>query len=294
MDTMKKMFPKVEKIARKDDESLFVGHYKNKWFERSLHYHSEFELLLIIKGYGKRVIGNSSASFKEGDLVLLGSDIPHAWFSDPIFFNTSNELECESIYIQFDRAIFGTRFANLPEMQSIQTLLNHAKFGLKHKATNCCELIDTIKKIHECTGLDRILNLLRILDLFQQGKYTTLVPKSYFNTSRTLKSTRLKKVHEYVMNNYMDNLNVSEAARIAEMNVSSFCRYFKKMSNKTFSQYVKETRIDYAQQLLINTNLTSNQIGFECGFSSVAYFNQCFKSISGKTPLEYRSAYKIV
>lgn len=289
------MIPSVEQIELSKGRSFYVGNYSGKFFERSWHYHQEFELLLITKGYGTRVVGDNTSNFAVGDLVLIDGNIPHAWFSHPDFFKEDNQELCESVYIQFDRSIFGTRFANLPEMAPIQNLLDSARYGLSfNDSKHNVDIFNMICDFPNYSNLDRLLKLIKMLDMFRNGNYETIVSKNYFNSMFVTQSARIKRVHEFVMNNYMHDLNVKQAAKLAEMNVSSFCRFFKRMTKKTFSQYVKETRIDYAQQLLINTSLSSNQVGFECGFSSVAYFNQCFKSISNKTPLEYRAKYKVI
>lgn len=287
------MIPQVENIDKSQNESFYLGKYQNKWFERTWHYHSEFELLYVTKGHGKRVIGNIRADFKEGDLVLLGGSIPHAWYSDPSFFEEDNDQICESIYIQFDRAIFGTRFANLPEMRPIQSLLDEAKYGLVIEDENP-EITKRLINLENCSNLERILEFIKILELFKNTKHKRLLSKAYLSDSFITKSERIKKVHEYVMKYYMTDISLDGAAKMLEMNTSAFCRFFKSKTKKTFSQYVRDIRIDSAQQLLINTELASNQIGFECGFSSIAYFNQSFKSVCHMSPLEYRAKYKLV
>lgn len=284
------MIPQVENIQKSENESFSVSKYSGKWFQRSWHYHAEFELLMITKGHGMRVVGTDRSAFEAGDLVLIGGNVPHAWFSDPIYYDETNDLSCESIYVQFNRDMFGTRFASSPEMQAILRLLEAAKYGLRFTAS--VEEIQTeLFELFESNGLDRMLRLIRLLDHFQQGTYEKILDDDYFANSIIPKSVRIRLVNQYVINNYMDEIKLDEAAKLAEMNVSAFCRFFKKMTKRTFSQYVKEVRIDFAQQLLMNTELPSNIIGFECGFSSVAYFNQCFKSISGVSPLQYRKAY---
>ncbi len=286
------MIPKVETIIKRDNESFVVGEYSAKWFERSWHYHSEFELLLITNGHGSRVIGDNSTTFKKGDLVLVSGNVPHAWFSAPSFFEEDSDGKCESIYIQFKRNIFGTAFSGLPEMNPIKSLLNEAKYGLALKNDQNYPIYEKLKEITHLTGLKRLIRLMELLDLFWKGDYERLVSDEYLKSTSINRSTRIKTVHEYVLNNYMNDVSLEVVAGLVEMNVSSFCRFFKRMTGKTLSNYVKEMRIDFAQQLLINTDLASNQIGFECGFSSVAYFNQCFKSISKQSPLEYRNSFK--
>lgn len=288
------MIPKVENIKKSEGESFYVGQYTAKWFERAMHYHAEYELLLITKGHGVRVIGNDNSPFEEGDLVLVGGNVPHAWFSDPVYFEEGSELECESVYVQFNRLMFGNRFINSPEMLPVQHLLDEARLGLKYASQDKTLITKLIKELLGTSGLDRLLKFIRILWLFRMGGYEKILTDSYFTNSFISKSERISKVHEYVLNNYTADIKIDDVAALVEMNISSFCRFFKKMTSRTFSQYVKEIRIDFAQQLLMSTNLPSNIVGFECGFSSVAYFNQCFKSISNMSPLEYRSAFRKV
>ena len=287
------MIPEVEYIHKKSTESFFVGQYRHKWFERTWHYHPEYELILIKQGYGTRVIGNNQSPFESGDLVLIGGNIPHAWFSHPSFFEEKNPEVCESIYIQFNRSIFGNHFSNLPEMKPISVLLNRATLGLQLMIGMDDPIIQEILHLPQKIGLDRLLKLIAILDQFRKGSYKTILSGEGYSSHFIAQSNRLKQVHEFTMKNYGNDIKVNDVAKLVKMNVSSFCRYFKKMTGRTFSQYVKEIRIDFAQQLLINTNLTSSQIGFECGFNSIAYFNQCFKELSQQSPLEYRASFKI-
>ncbi len=283
------MIAHAENILKSDKESFFVGEYSDKWFERSWHYHAEFELLYITEGFGVRAVGNVTSSFEKGDLVLIGGNIPHAWFSDDVFFTENSDLKCSSVYAQFDRAIFGTRFASSPEMHDVMNLLNEARYGLKYMG-NTSEFSSLLQNMLESQGLDRLLKLIRLLMMFKQGDYEPILNDDYFANSIIPKSVRIRRINDFVLNNYMKDIKLEEVAAMVEMNESAFCRFFKKMTGKTLSQYVKEVRIDYAQQMLINTNLPSNIIGFECGFSSVAYFNQTFKSLTGISPLAYRKA----
>ncbi len=286
------MKPEKEEVVKKPTESFYVGHYRQRYFQRTWHYHPEYELILITQGHGTRVIGNNQSPFEEGDLVLLGGNIPHAWFSHPSFFDENNKEVCESIYIQFNRSIFGNYFSNLPEMKPINILLNKAVLGLQLMVDMKAPIVLEILQLPKMYGLERLLKLIAILEQFRKENYKTILSEGNQSNIFIAQSNRIKKVHEYVMNNYSNDIKVNDVAKLVEMNVSAFCRYFKKMTQRTFSQYLKEIRIDFAQQLLINTDMTSSQIGFGCGFNSVAYFNQCFKSISGMSPLEYRGSFK--
>ena len=176
------MIPEIEKIEKSSSESFSVKQYSNKWFERTWHFHSEYELLLITSGHGNRVIGDNSKNFKEGDLVLVGGNIPHAWFSAPDYFKPDNEKLCESTYVQFDRSIFGTRFINSPELHPIQLLLDEAKYGLNLLRDNE-EIAKRILKLPQLSKLDRMLEFIKILDLFKHSQYEKIISDDYLSNS---------------------------------------------------------------------------------------------------------------
>ena len=81
---------------------------------------------------------------------------------------------------------------------------------------------------------------------------------------------------------------MDEAAQTAHMSTPSFCRYLKKRTRKTFTGLVNDLRIAEAQKLLHNDQFSISEIAFEVGFNNLSNFNRRFKTITGKTPGEYR------
>src|SRR6218665_1092350 len=119
----------VEKILAGEGSSLLTRYVALPQFDAPLHYHPEYELTLIVKGQGKRFVGDHVTNFEAGDLVLLGSNLPHFWRSD---INTKNTQELhEAVVIQFSTAFVNHILSNLPECVSIITLLNEAKSGIR-------------------------------------------------------------------------------------------------------------------------------------------------------------------
>jgi AraC-like DNA-binding protein len=277
----------LENIEIKQKTSFNVGTYHDSFFRRSWHYHPEFEFLLITKGYGTRMTGDHFEKFQEGDLVLLGGNLPHAWISDPHFLEKKNNDVCESIFIQFRKSVFGTHFIDMPEMESIRTILQKAERGIKILGTNKAEITRQMLSLKNQSPLEQMLTLIRILDLTHRSEYEILASNNY--TQRGIfKSEKMTKTHNYLMQNFKNEIDVNTCAEHVEMTTSSFCRFFKKHTNVTFSVYLNYLRINFAQQLLRKTELPIKVIAYECGYTSVVYFNQKYKKMTGVSPSEYR------
>lgn len=277
----------LEQVRISQKSSFNVGKYCDAFFRRPWHYHPEFELLLITHGYGTRMIGDNFESFQEGDLILLGGNLPHAWISDPHFFNDSNNEVCESIFIQFRKSVFGTHFIDMPEMESIRLILTKAERGIKILGKKKAEITKQMLSLEQQSPLEQLLTLIRILDLIHRTDYRILASTNY--TQRGIfKSEKMTKAHNYVMQNFKHEIDVHTCAQHIGMTTSSFCRFFKKHTNVTFSVYLNYLRINFAQKLLRKTQIPIKEIAFECGYISIVYFNQKFKALTGMSPHEYR------
>ena len=277
----------LENIEISQRSSFHVGKYSDSYFRRSWHYHPEFEILLISKGYGTRMVGDHFEPFYENDLVLLGGNLPHAWISDPDFLESDNKKACESIFIQFRKSVFGTHFIDMPEMESIRTVLKKADRGIKVEGKYKQELIAQMRQIEYQSPLEQMLTLIRILDMVQKSDYSILASNNY--TQRGIfKSEKMTKAHNFIMQNFKHEISVNACAEHVGMTTTSFCRFFKKHSNVTFSVYVNYLRINLSQKLLRNTQMPIKEIAFECGYVSVVYFNQIFKKMTGMSPKSFR------
>lgn len=237
------------------------------------------------------MVGDHFESFTEGDLVLLGGNLPHAWISDPCFLNGSSHGTCESVFVQFRKSIFGTHFFDIPEMYNIRIILQHSERGVKIEGEN----YDTIKKdillLDKQPPIEQMLSLIRILYMACDSNFKVLASLDYARQG-IFRSEKMTRVHNYLMQNFKDEVNVNDCAKVAGMTTTSFCRFIKKHTNVTFSVYRNYLRINLAQKLLRKTSLPVKEIAYECGFLSVTYFNQKFKKLTGTTPLEYRQESK--
>jgi AraC-like DNA-binding protein len=277
---MKALF---EKILADEGSSFLTRYVALPQFDAPLHYHPEYELTLIVKGQGKRFVGDHVAEFEAGDLVLLGSNLPHFWRSDA---NLKNDMELnEAVVIQFSTAFVDTILNNLPECKSITTLLNTAKSGIQFPET----LAPFIWKVFEAKGVNRLLALIKALEeLSKNEEYELLASKGFSIKPDETENERMRKILEFTLENYKENIPLETIAEIANLTVPSFCRYFKSRTRKTYVYFLNEIRLSNARKMLIDNQLDISQISIECGFQNLSHFHRIFKNQTGVTPLVYR------
>lgn len=278
-------------------EKIFVSHEhsfitrKLQMYPNShkLHSHKNFELNYIASGSGKRIVGNSIMNYAEGDLVLLGPDIPHCWN----VLETGQENATECIVTHFYENIISSDFFNIPELEEVVALLKNAGNGIWFKGEKTEKVGLTLKKMLTLKGLERYVELLNVFNLLLQieERENLALPSSLPNLYDR-DHDQINKIYEYVFKNIQTGIKLKEASALVFMEPGSFCRYFKKKTNQTFMGYVKYVRIGIAAKLLAETDKQITQICYECGYKNLANFNLYFKVIMKKTPSEYRKDFK--
>jgi AraC-like DNA-binding protein len=251
-------------------------------FPWNYHYHPEFELVFVLYGYGRRHVGNHLSYYEDGDLVLIGSNLPHAGFG----YDALGEHE--EIVIQFKDDFLGNDFFERPEMQNIKKLFERSQQGIQFYGKTYKKVGTALKKLLPLSHFERLIGLLNIFQILADSEEYNLL-NSYdtrydFNQKD---QARLKRIYEYVEREYQNPINIKEAANVAHLTVPSFCNYFKKVVNQTFTDFVNEYRINKACQLLM-TESSIADVCFDCGFTNNSYFSKVFKQIKGKSPIEFR------
>jgi AraC-like DNA-binding protein len=255
-----------------------------------IHSHKNFELNLIVGGSGRRIVGNHISSYTKGDLVLLGPNIYHCW---EVQEDESINEEAECIVTHFYENIINSDFFNIPELESVVTLLKDAGSGIFFKGKKAEKVAASLTKMVNLSGLELYIELLKVFNmllLIEDREYLAL-PSSQPNVHEK-DTDQINKVYEYVFQNIHEGIKLKEASSLVCMEPGSFCRYFKKKTNQTFMDYVKNVRIGIAAKLLAETDKQITQICFECGYNNLANFNHYFKDIMKKTPSEYRKDFK--
>ena len=267
---------------RKGAESFRAFRLDVPKFEFNWHYHPEYELTFIEKGSGKRLIGDNYENFESGDLVLVGKDLPHTWASDPM-----NDTYSSAIVIQFNENIL-QNLLQLSEFGAVKQLLDNAQRGLYYPQKNIPAITDAIVNLPQTTGIDRIIALLNILAVLSTEPAVSLASAYFQPLKGDLNEKRIARVCEYIQNNTANNINLTVAASLVHLSKSAFCKFFKRTTGKTFSDYVNEIRIGHACRLLAGSDKTIADICYQAGFESPTYFNRVFLRKKGIKPRDFR------
>jgi len=247
----------------------------------------------VIKGEGVRFIGDNISNFTPDEMILLGENLPHTWRCKDEYFQNNPDLHVEAMVIQFLPDCLGKNLLSLPEAYLIPKLFEKAKSGMVISGKTKDKLAELMRSSIEATNLDRIIILLSILKtLAETDEYATIVNgKNTFYQSNESETLRINKICTYTMTNYKNDITLEEIASLSNLSITSFCRYFKLMTKKTYYDFLIEIRVSHACRFLIESKLPTEMICFDCGFNNVSNFYRHFKKVTGMTPLDYKRKY---
>jgi AraC-like DNA-binding protein len=259
---------------------------------KNWHYHPEIEIIQIKKGEGTHFIGDSIKRFKAGDIFLIGSNLPHFFRFDDVFFQPDRD-ELANVYVtQFCENFWGDRFLHLPENTIIRNLLEKAKRGIAISRDIRGSISNLISRLLQTEGPERIIMLLEVLNIAATAKGNEQLSSIGFkNEYSGQDSDRINVVYDYSFTHFKRKIELDEIAEIAGISPNSFCRYFKSRTKKTYSQFIIEIKVGYACKLLIDNNYSVKQICYESGFNNFASFHKYFKQITNKSPLDYKKEF---
>lgn len=276
------MKPFAEHLPVNPNESFRYSPFKCSHLSFRWHVHPEFELTLIRKGKGRRFIGDNISDYSGGDLVLIGGNLPHSWFS---------QHENRGAVIQFDQTFLGEKFLSLPEMQSLKLFFSDALRGVSFQGDTIAKVERKIIALDTLKSLDRILMLMEILNILSDSDYFILSSQPFTVNIAKKAEKRIDKVCNYINKHYNQPVTLNEISDIASMSPQSFCRFFKATTGKSFIDYINELRIGKACMLLIESEKTISEICYDVGFNNVSNFNRRFQKAKSSTPSEYRRDY---
>jgi AraC-like DNA-binding protein len=254
-------------------------------FEFLWHYHPEYELTYIVEGKGKRLIGDSYEYFQAGDWVLLPPMLPHTWVSDK-----TQASHCRAIVIQFSPAFIQLLF-NFTALRSVEKLFAKANRGLQLGINRPNEhLLLLLQKMSDCVDdLLRLTYLLQLLHIVANSSFEFITSEQYKPIKGAENQQRINQVFQYVQNEFTCKVSVEKAAALVHLSESAFCKFFKRITGKTFSDYTNDIRIAHACHLLIATDKPISLVALESGFESLTYFNRVFLKKKHLKPSTYRS-----
>lgn len=276
------MKPFLEKIQPGFESSFFVRHFEAKESCRDKpqwHFHPEYEIVYIAAGNGKRHIGEHVGNYRNGELIFLGPNLPHLCYS-----HAHGEL-----VLQMRADFLGDSFFQRPEMQSIAQLFERAKSGIVFKGEAKHEIGQLLLPMVDQPPFERLLTLLQVLQqMANNADYEQLDVNGLTVQVNAAEQKRMERIYAFVEEHFQRTISLEEIAKLVNMTVPAFCRYFKKLTNRTFTQFVNELRITYACRLLRDADMSIAAISFESGFNNLSHFNKQFKVITGSNPRDYR------
>lgn len=272
------------------ENTFYIREVRQSFFGSEFHFHEECQLAYIIKGSGKRIVGDSVENFAANELVFLGSNLPHVWFNSDRRLARSKTLHSISLslFISLEKLI--EHLQQLGDVEKIRHLFKKSKRGMLIMGETKIKLISLLKKAYkEKNDVGHVITLLKIVHLLSETEeYRFLASQNYCNQFHSHENERMHSVYEYLMKNFKREISLKEVSGIAAMNPNAFCRFFKSRTQKSLMQFVNEIRIGHACGLLTNPDETISQVAYKSGFNNVSNFNHFFKHIKKTSPRQYR------
>lgn len=264
----------------------------NKGFDYPIHNHPEYELNLVVGISGSRIVGDVTEPYFEKDLVLLGPYLYHKWDGDE-----ETKVDGKSyrvITIQFGPDLFNTQLLQKEHCYKIRKLLDDSRRGIKFYGSTIDKAKELMIKLTEPSGFSGVIDFLRLLDLLSNSNESVYLASEGFNPQYNKSdSKRIQVAHAYLLKHFTDsNIKIKDVAKHLNMGESAFSHFFKKYTNKSFTQFLVDIRVGYACKLLLDTNETIAQICFRSGFNNLANFNRLFRKYRSCTPVQFRKRYK--
>jgi AraC-like DNA-binding protein len=270
--------------------SFSVRQDREPYINNYWHYHPEIELIHFQEGHGMQFIGDSVRPFSPGDVILVGSQLPHYWRFDPRYFDKTGDADVRVAH--FCDNFWGAHFLDLPENRPLKTILEQAKRGLQVLGPEREAVAALLQKMVYGDGAKRIIYLIEALTLIADSRQTEVLSSLGFRQDiYSTEDERLKAIYAYTMEHFKRKIPLEEIAEVACISPHSFCRYFKSSTRKTYSQFLMEVKVGHACRLLIENRQSIKQLCFESGFNNFTSFHKYFKRITGKSPLHYQREY---
>ena len=277
-----------EKIVLQENASFSIGIFQDNLDKSSWHYHDNYEISFITEGTGKRIVADSIEEFQPGDLVFIGRNLPHAWIVDKEQF-TPNTRKLEMVFLQFPPEALSPELLSLPEFKNIANALSQSERGIRITGQTLNDVSEIMLQLPYLSNFERFLHFFKLMDII--GQSTNLIPlatKEYIKKRFNSKNKRIQTIHDYLMKNYRESIDLKQIADLVSMAEGSLCRFFKMHVGITIFEYLNQIKIEFSCKLLMDKNLSILDVAIDSGYNNLSHFNKQFKLITGVTPKDYR------
>ncbi|MGZ3871398.1 MAG: AraC family transcriptional regulator [Mucilaginibacter sp.] len=275
------------------DHSIIVQEEVLPHFYTYLHRHAEIQITWIKKGEGTLLAGNNMHVFREGEIYVIGANLPHLFKSDPAYFQPDGDKEVHTVTIFFNPSTRLSALFNLPEMKVVTGFIAQNQSGFKIPDSIYQDVADRITLVQQARGPEKLYSFIELLNMLSQANNLQPLSSGTYAFSMTdPEGMRIASVYNYIMQNYSSVLTLEDVARQAHLTPTAFCRYFKKHTRYTLVNFINKVRVNEACKMLVNGSAKSiATIAYSCGFNSITNFNYVFKSITGVSPRDYMNSY---
>ncbi|MDB4904921.1 MAG: AraC family transcriptional regulator [Mucilaginibacter sp.] len=249
------------------------------------HYHPEYELIFIEGLTGIRHVGQHISSFMESDLVFIGSNIPH------LNFDYGLMTDYQQIVVQLKESFLKDTLIGTAEFTNIQLLFKRSVYGISFQGETKKRAAKMLKEVQRLNSFERLIMLLEIFNLLAQSdEYIQLNEEDTSVKLFLNDKLRMGNIYDYIHHHYYKNTDVNEIADRIGLSTAAFCRYFKRQTNMTFTDFVNQYRINHAKTMLLQ-DINVSEACYSVGFQSLSYFNKLFKKLVGCGPLEFKKQF---
>lgn len=277
------------------ERTTLCSHIPYPQFVLPRHKHIEFEIMLFTRGSGKQFVGEGVLDYQEGDIALIGSNVPHLHLCNA---KLNPELKAEPSAgeaLQFHPTLFPLNLEDIPDYQLVCQLLRKSQYGIRFYDQDLFEELQRVfQAFDRYEYTQRVIGLLGVLERLSVCKNTKFLSGTAYNSGNFSVEANepVSKVYTYLFNHYKERITLQEIADYVKQNPSALCRYFRKRTDKSIFQCLAEIRVEHACKLLSHSHLTISQIAYECGYNSVPYFIKQFERLTRRSPKEYRCQIK--
>ena len=231
---------------------------------------------------------DSIEDFQPGDLVFIGRNLPHTWIVDKDQL-TPNKRMLEMVFLQFPAEALSSELLSLPEFKNVANALNLSERGIRIIDETLNIVSEIMLQLPYLDNFERFLQFFKLMDsIGKSEELVSLASRDYINKRFQSKNKRIQTIHEYLMNNYRESVDLKQIASLVSMAEGSLCRFFKMHTGITIFEYLNQIKVEFACNLLMDNNLSVLDVAIDSGFNNLSHFNKQFKLITGVTPKEYR------
>jgi AraC-like DNA-binding protein len=284
------MKPIFLRLTNQPEEGFAFKTIRGSSFDCPWHVHPEYELILVIRGGGYRIVGDNVSQLSAGDMVLVGPGLPHIWQDEPV---TGRRASVYARLIQFEDKFLGDGLLRLPAMAPVRLLLRRAQRGLHIVGKTHARVTTLMNQMAGLSGMDRIVLFLEILVALANSQDCEPIASARFAANTSLfDQERMDRVFQFLISEADDSVRLSEAARLLNLSEGAFSRFFRKHTGKTFPAFRNELRVGRACTLLLEGDLTITEVALRCGFMNLSNFNRQFLRLKGISPRELRQRFR--